>query len=100
MSTPIYVSNLPANATDADLRGLFRHYGRVTSVSIKPAHAAFTEGTVEMFSDRDAAGAVLALRSSHIDSRAMSFSLQQRRADEVSWDGRSGGISSQVHWQR
>jgi hypothetical protein len=99
MSTPIHVRNLPAAATEAQIRRLFWGFGRVSSVSIRKTDAAHAEGSVEMSVDQDAANAVLVLQGSHMGSQALDFSLGQHGADEVSWDGRAGGLSSRIHGQ-
>jgi len=99
MSTPVYIRNLPAATTEAQLRRLFWGFGRVSSVRIRQTDAAHAEGSVEMSVDQDASNAVLVLQGSHMASQTLDFSLQRHVAGEVSWDGRSGGLSSRIHGQ-
>lgn len=97
MSTPVFVRNLPAATTEAQLRRLFWGFGRLSSVRIDRTDAAHAEGSVEMAVERDASNAVTVLQGSHMGSRTLDLSLQRHVAGEVSWDGRSGGLSSRIH---
>jgi hypothetical protein len=99
MSTPVYVRNLPAATTEVQLRRLFWGFGRVSSVTISLTDAAHAEGSVEMSVGKDASNAVLVLQGSRIGTRTLDLSLQRHDAGEVSWDGRSGGLSLRIHGQ-
>ncbi len=97
MSTPVYIRNLPPTTTEIQLRRLFWGFGRVRSVSIRQTDATHAEGSVDLASEQAASTVALVLQGSHLGNRTLDVSITRPEADEASWDGRSGGLSSQVH---
>jgi len=84
MGTRLYVGNLPFDASEEDLRGLFQKDGRqVTEVKIitdrdtgRPRGFAF----VEMGSQSDADGAVNALNGTEFGGRALTVNEAREQA--------------------
>jgi len=92
--TSIYVGNLPATATEEDLRQAFAQYGAVSSVSIikdretgRPRGFAF----VEMNDGNEAANAIKGLNLAEIGGRSVTVSEARPKADRPRRGGGGGG---------
>jgi RNA recognition motif-containing protein len=79
--TTIYVGNLPFNATEADLRGLFERHGAVESVKLindretgKPRGFGFVE-----MAQADAQAAIQALNGQQLGGRPLRINEAQER---------------------
>jgi RNA recognition motif-containing protein len=95
MGTRLYVGNLPFDANEEDLRGLFEKDGRqVSEVKIitdrdtgRPRGFAF----VEMGSQADADGAVNALNGTELGGRALTVNEAREQAPRRGPGGGGGG---------
>jgi RNA recognition motif-containing protein len=79
--TTIYVGNLPFNATEQDLRGLFERHGAVESVKLindretgKPRGFGFVE-----MAQADAQAAIQALNGQQLGGRPLRINEAQER---------------------
>ncbi len=79
--TTIYVGNLPFNATETDVRGLFEGHGTVDSVKLindretgKPRGFGFVE-----MASADAQGAIQELNGQQLGGRALRINEAQER---------------------
>ena len=79
--TTIYVGNLPFNATEPDLRGLFERHGTVESVKLindretgKPRGFGFVE-----MAQADAQAAIQALNGQQLGGRPLRINEAQER---------------------
>src|SRR5450755_541717 len=90
----IYVGNLPFDATEDQLRGLFEAYGPVDKVSIvtdrdtgQPRGFAF----VEMSDDDSAGKAMEALNGTNLGGRNLTVNEARPKADRPRREGGGGG---------
>jgi RNA recognition motif-containing protein len=73
----IYVGNLPATATETDVRNLFKEFGRITSVNIltdMETGQSKGYGFVEMYDDGDGRRAIKKLNELSFMDQAIKVS--------------------------
>lgn len=92
MATKIYVGNLPFNASEEDVRGLFARFGEVTSVNLindRETGRPRGFGFVEM--SAGAADAIDALNETDFGGRTLKVSEAQPREGGRGGGGGGGG---------
>jgi RNA recognition motif-containing protein len=79
--TTIYVGNLPFNASEQDVRGLFERHGTVESVKMVMDRdtGKFRGFAFVAMPDADAAGAIEALHAYQINGRPLRVNEAQER---------------------
>ena len=83
----LYVGNLPWSTTEADLQGMFRDYGKVSSAAVitdRETGRSRGFGFVELEDDAEAARAISDLNGKDMEGRPL-------RVDEAQERQRGGG---------
>ncbi len=80
----IYVGNLPYNATEQELLGIFQRFGKVTSIAVvvdKRTNRSRGYGFVDMPDDNQALKAIRELDGSDFKGRSLRVDQSQPRTD-------------------
>jgi RNA recognition motif-containing protein len=80
----IYVGNIPYNATEQDLRGVFQRFGKVVSVAIvidRRTNKSLGYGFIDMPEDHNALKAIKELDGAEFHGRSLRVDQSQPRTD-------------------
>ncbi len=90
----MYVGNIPYNATEEGLRGLFSEYGEIESLKIMRDN--FTDrskgfGFIEMVNEEDAKKAIAALNGKDFMGKSLTVAEARPQQKRRGFDDRRGG---------
>jgi cold-inducible RNA-binding protein len=90
----MYVGNIPYNATEEDLRGLFSEYGEVESLKI--IQDQFTGrskgfGFIEMVNEEDAKKAIATLNGKDFNGKSLTVAEARPQQKQQSFNKRGSG---------
>jgi cold-inducible RNA-binding protein len=90
----MYVGNIPYNATEEDLRGLFSEYGEVESLKI--IQDQFTGkskgfGFIEMANEEDAKKAIATLNGKDFNGKALTVAEARPQQKQQGFNKRGSG---------
>jgi cold-inducible RNA-binding protein len=95
----MYVGNIPYNATEEDLRGLFSEYGEVESLKI--IQDQFTGrskgfGFIEMVNEEDAKKAIATLNGKDFNGKSLTVAEARPQQKQQSFNKRGSGYGGGV----
>lgn len=91
----MYVGNIPYNATEEDLKGLFSEYGEIESLKI--IQDQFTDrskgfGFIEMVNDEDAKKALAALNGKDFMGKSLNVAEARPQQKRQGFNSRGSGF--------
>lgn len=91
----MYVGNIPYNATEEDLKGLFSEYGEIESLKI--IQDQFTDrskgfGFIEMVNDEDAKKAIAALNGKDFMGKSLNVAEARPQQKRQGFNSRGSGF--------
>ncbi|KAK6926569.1 RNA recognition motif domain [Dillenia turbinata] len=81
----VYVSNLPKNVTDDQIKKLFEHHGRITKIVLPPAKAGKEKSRIAFVHFAERLSAMKALKKTEkyeLDGQVLECSLAKPQADQ------------------